>query len=913
MTDNNHTAAHQAQASTSRRQLSSSAATSSNSHKKRKPSTGNSPGPSNRHHKSSLGAGGVGTSNGNRVSSSVADKPFQNPAKRLKSGDSPGLSVSPPPSGAPQINDMWASSPPQPSHATNNVTATTTTNKNAIDLTTSPPPPPKPMYAQPSALPPKNGTRKILVKNFKQRPAGVPDEWVNKTLDMLDGALTAVFEDKDDKTRGTSSEEIYQGCQSLCRAGKASLIHERLVARCRDHVAGPLREGISSRAVGTDEELVKIIEGVWKRWQERLRVIQILFFYLNQAYLYPAPDREQIWDMGLQLFSTHIITDTKFRGRFLGGVFKLYENDRKGEADLDNSNLLMASIRILSNLGLYSSLFEPRFIDVSEGYYRLLAEEEADADDVARYARQCSSQIQKEIERVEKYNLETTTKRDLINIIEKEMIKYHLPDLTDGAGIRSLFASNDVESLAVIYSVINRVEDAGSKIKPIWSKYIKEKGSAIVTDSESTDMVPALLSLKNNLEGILKNSFTKNVDLGHSLRESFETFINEQRKGAGYKQNARPSEMIAKYMDLLLREGIKAISRNSAAPEEDEQMMGMGDEDALLGNQLDQALDLFRFIHGKDVFEAFYKKDLARRLLMQRSASADAEKAMLSKLKTECGSGFTMNLEIMFKDVDISRENMASFKMTKAAMERTDSMDLQVTVLSQAAWPTYPETTITVPESVADYMTAYHSYYTAKHKGRKLVWRNALAHCVLKANFPKGRKELSMSAFQAVVLLLFDNDKKPLSYEEIKSATSLPDPELIRTLQSLACARVRPLTKHPKGKDVNPTDTFTVNLGFSDQKIRIKINQIQLKETKEENTQTHEQIAQDRQYETQAAIIRIMKSRKSMGHNDLITEVINQTKKRGVLDMADIKKNIEKLIDKDYMERTEDNTYAYCA
>ena len=38
-------------------------------------------------------------------------------------------------------------------------------------------------------------------------------------------------------------------------------------------------------------------------------------------------------------------------------------------------------------------------------------------------------------------------------------------------------------------------------------------------------------------------------------------------------------------------------------------------------------------ISGKDVFEAFYKKDLAKRLLVGKSASFDAEKAMLLKLK----------------------------------------------------------------------------------------------------------------------------------------------------------------------------------------------------------------------------------------------------------------------------------------
>jgi hypothetical protein len=43
---------------------------------------------------------------------------------------------------------------------------------------------------------------------------------------------------------------------------------------------------------------------------------------------------------------------------------------------------------------------------------------------------------------------------------------------------------------------------------------------------------------------------------------------------------------------------------------------------------------LFRYIHGKDVFEAFYKKDLAKRLLLGKSASIDSEKSMISKLKS---------------------------------------------------------------------------------------------------------------------------------------------------------------------------------------------------------------------------------------------------------------------------------------
>ena len=117
-----------------------------------------------------------------------------------------------------------------------------------------------------------------------------------------------------------------------------------------------------------------------------------------------------------------------------------------------------------------------------------------------------------------------------------------------------------------------------------------------------------------------------------------------------------------------------------------------------------------------------------------------------------------------------------------------------------------------------------------------------------------------------------------------------------RTLQSLACAKLRPLTKHPKGKEINDDDTFTANTGFHHDKYRVKINQVQLKETKEENKETHERVAADRAFETQAAIVRIMKSRKLITHAELVAEVIKATKSRGQLNVADIKKNIDRSV-----------------
>jgi nuclear pore complex protein Nup205 len=230
---------------------------------------------------------------------------------------------------------------------------------------------------------------------------------------------------------------------------------------------------------------------------------------------------------------------------------------------------------------------------------------------------------------------------------------------------------------------------------------------------------------------------------------------------------------------------------------------------------------------------------------------------------------------------------------------RGDGPDLAVNVLSASAWPTYPDVAVNLPPAISKVMAKFDEHYKSKHSGRKLTFKNALAHCQLKAKFPKGSKEIVVSGFQAVVLLLFNDVPTPttaITYTDIKSATALSDAELKRTLQSLACAKYRVLTKDPKGRDVNETDKFTFNASFSDPKMRIKINQIQLKETKQENKETHQRVAADRHYETQAAIVRIMKSRKKIGHNDLIIEVIKATRSRGVLDQADIKKNIDKYV-----------------
>lgn len=58
-------------------------------------------------------------------------------------------------------------------------------------------------------------------------------------------------------------------------------------------------------------------------------------------------------------------------------------------------------------------------------------------------------------------------------------------------------------------------------------------------------------------------------------------------------------------------------------------------------------MTIFKYIDDKDVFQKFYSKNLANRLVRQRSASDEAEASMISKLKEVCGVDYTIRLQKM--------------------------------------------------------------------------------------------------------------------------------------------------------------------------------------------------------------------------------------------------------------------------
>jgi len=245
-----------------------------------------------------------------------------------------------------------------------------------------------------------------------------------------------------------------------------------------------------------------------------------------------------------------------------------------------------------------------------------------------------------------------------------------------------------------------------------------------------------------------------------------------------------------------------------------------------------------------------------------------------------------------------------------------------VTVMTSNNWPsnlTHAPPTCTLPKVLLGASKAFERFYLSRHTGRRLTWQLGLGNVDLKVAFKVRKHDLNVSTFAAVILLLFEDlaGDEFLTYQEIKTGTDLPDIELKRQLQSLACAKFKILKKHPPSRDVNSDDSFSFNFDFTSSMQRIKISTISAAskvEKAEERKETRDRIDEERRYQMDACIVRVMKDRKHMTHNDLVSEVTRLLSSRFQPVPLNIKKQIETLIEKEFLERCDDRkSYNYLA
>lgn len=711
----------------------------------------------------------------------------------------------------------------------------------------------------------------IPIRNFR----GIPEVSDVKNREKWAFVESQVSTILNDSNCGKSLEELYGIVQDLHLQKFTPLISQ---------LEGVIENFLDEKVEGFLHEspILSKINTLWQEFSCNIKILKNIFLYYDRYPNYFSYNGIQ--NTSWALFSRIIIKNPVINKQIITQILSEIKNERNGE-EIDGI-LLKSVIEMLQTLQLYENCFLNDFLKESREFYNEESKNRLETSSIPEYLTYVNKRISQEQNRVSDY-LNKHTENQILDIIYKELVEKHVNRILC-KGFDDLLQKNMFEELTLLYRLFQKIQNGSQYLINYFRDFIVQKGMDLTDLKNEKNMIQDLLSLMDDLEKIILICFDHRKDFYDSIRKSFKTIINNC--------NTKVALLLAKFLDNKLK----------AKDTSDE------DLELILGN----VLKLFKFVQGKDIFEAFYKKHLAKRLLLGKSANRDAENSMISKLKEECGGAFTSNIEGMFQDINLSRDINSSFKQKVKNQEYDQNLlknsDFSVNVLTNSYWPSYPTHNINLPVELVNYQQIFQEFYLSNHSGRKLFWQPSLGHCLIRASFDCGVKELQVSLFQAVVLLLY-NTSVELKFKEIQEMTSLDPFELKRTLLSLACGKSRVLVKNPKGKDIDDDDAFIFNEKFTDKLFRVRINQIQLQETLEEESETQRHVLVDRQFQIDAAIVRVMKHKKTIKHNVLVKELYNILEIP--VNQTDLKKRIELLIEREYMERDkrDKSNYIYIA
>lgn len=546
------------------------------------------------------------------------------------------------------------------------------------------------------------------------------------------------------------------------------------------------------------------------------------------------------------------------------------------------------------NLGEYDDLFEKTFIEKTKEYYTIKCNDWIQSLNCPDFINVALEKLEME-EKIAQEHMDPKTLGKLKQTLHDVLVEKDAQTVInkEGTGVKEMLNNKKLDELSKMYSLYSRVDGTLKYILLEMGPYIETRGQEVINNEElqkdPVKFTEKLLELKKEMDEIVVECFKDDPKFNQTRDRSFLNFMN--------KFSDTPQYM-AEYCDHMFRTGIKGMSQNE------------------IEDNLDAVIRLFRCLHNRDIFIKAYTKHQATRLLNKTSLNTDSEKSMISKLKIESGFNTVQKLSRMFTDMELSAGVMDEFKKKNKGSSTFQGVEINVDILTSGIWPEQNVHPCKLPSELSNCAQKFNLFYKDKHSGRHLTWLyNTCKAEINTLGFPK-TYILTVTNYQAVILMLF-NEHEVLTVSELKDASGLPEAELTKQLKQLCNPKMRIINKEAlKSPKFTPDEKLEVNKDFKASLIKLNfipkpvLKRKDPNEKSEVQNQVEEEIKMERQLVLDAMIVRIMKARKKERHTELLTQVLKEVSLFKPQPQM-IKQSIERLIEKEYLERDDNDRQVY--
>ena len=611
---------------------------------------------------------------------------------------------------------------------------------------------------------------------------------------------------------------VYNICTKHQSAKNGVTCAQELYRRLKEMIENHLKESVTDKVIHkTGDALLQKVHKEWKTHGLIVKWARFMFRYLDDYYT-KSPQIDNLSTMMLKGFERAVFQKIKTSLRNV--ILTNIESERDGNT-IDRE-VLRSAIWLFIDMGMettevYNQDFEKEFIKQSREYYQREAQRwQMEPGGQYTYLKKVEQKNMEEARRADSY-LAPTTKGTLLKAIEQELLVTHMDKCLEDAdaGTEALLNNERNDELGRMYRLFKNNTTGLERMADIVRRVIEKEGKQINSkfssggtgetgEAASTTYIKSCLALHDKYSQLFSTYLENNEQFLKARKTAYEVFVNPQQgdpwvlkqKTKGGKDGmdvVTTSELLSTYIDGIMKKEMES-------------------EEAL-DSILDKCVTLFTYIHDKDLFQQFYMKQMSRRLMHNKNQHLlDQERTQISKLKMKMGSAYTSKLEGMLADQGVADNQNKHFKEYLSDFEVKLPIDFTPLVLTTGFWPAFKHDTLSPPTGMNTCLSWFEKFYEKNTQSRKLTWIHSLGHASVVRKFPKGPREMSVTTYQACILVLF-NETGSVVAKQAQETLKLPFEEIKRTFHSLAYGKF-PVIKRADGnkalKQVKEADEFMV-------------------------------------------------------------------------------------------------------